>query len=544
VRDFATISERPSGGTLRLVSVAGPRLDPIALSGPEGALLGKDVSSRPRLEHPAVSRRHALVETRGGQWFVTDLGSRNGTFVNGRKLEPHAGVPLEHGDHVRVSPWVFRCILGPTVADAHTTEDRQGTASRVEALRGEPQIAPVHLTSIIKASAAIQGASGEADLWPTLLDWALALTGFQRGAVIREGRDASVVEVQCQRTRDGGEASGFAFSRTLVREASLGKPVHLCGDHGTPGSNSLLSMNVSEAVCVPLVVDAAVWGCMYLDSGGSSRPVAREAAQLCGMLGDIGSLALANVLRREMEGRFATLRRDAELAAQAQRLLLPPEHGELAGLEYAVRFQPGRTVSGDIIGVVEVGEGRAAAFLGDVTGKGFGAGLVMTVIQSYLSGSLARHADPAGAVHELNRHLAKRLPPGCFASLWLGVFDARERTVRVVDAGHGYAFHVGAGGVAPLSSVKGTWLGVDAQTQYESSVVRLEPGDRVLVCSDGVAEQPGVDGAAFGTERVTQVAAACRAVTEDVAQLAAAVGTFAGTESFQDDLTIGSFALR
>jgi hypothetical protein len=374
--DQSTFSRRAPAQPLRLTVIAGPALGgggtiEVAES---GAVVGKELQAKVRLEHPAVSRRHALLEVRGGgeQWFVTDLGSRNGTYLNGQRLEPHAAAPLGHGDHLRISPWVFRCVLKYNALDTQTTADHFVSKERVE------QVAPVRarslaesqLEALIAASAALYGAKDEKSLEESLLTAALALTGFQRAAILAQGgSDERSVEVIATRDRDGGREK-FEISRTLVQAAAAGKPVHLKGT-GAISSHSIVSMDVSEAVCVPLNMDSAVWGFLYLDSRGSSRPVVAESAQVARMLGDMAAQALTNVLRRDMESRFAVLRQEAELAAAAQRLLLPPEQGRAAGLEYAVRFRPGRLVSGDIVGVVELDERRTAAFLGDVTGKGW-----------------------------------------------------------------------------------------------------------------------------------------------------------------------------
>src|SRR4051812_44129602 len=129
---FSSIKRAPAG-PIRLSPVTGPELAAVTLdpaAGASGALIGKEPQCRVRLDHPAVSRRHAVLEVRGDEWFLTDLGSRNGTFVNGQRLEGSGGVPVAHGDQIRISPWVFRVALGRTTADRQTTEDRVVLAGR------------------------------------------------------------------------------------------------------------------------------------------------------------------------------------------------------------------------------------------------------------------------------------------------------------------------------------------------------------------------------------------------------------------------------
>lgn len=539
-----------AGPPIRLEPIAGPALDIINIRNVERASIGKDHRNDVVLEHPAVSRSHAVLEAIAGQWLIVDSGSRNGTFVNARRLSPMGPVPLSHGDHVRIPPWVFRVHLAATEESAITIDDRIANSRRLSILTGRDRAASQpSVGRILEAAAAIHAAQDVDALWSAVIDAVLSLTGFQQVAVIGRTSSTDRVEVLRSEVRDHGQTR-FEFSRSLVESAMAGNIVHLRAP-AQAASSSVGLLEISSAACVPLVLDSAVWGCLYMDARGGANESPQGPAtlvhadivsDLCQTIASIASLALANVLKRGVEARLANLQRDAELAAQAQRLLLPPERGTVEGLRYAIGFKPGRIVSGDLVGVVGLGPGRTAAFLGDVTGKGLGAGVVMAAIQSYLTASLARAASTSAAVDELNRHIAERLPPGCYASLWVAVFDSNKRTVDVVDAGHGLAFLAEGGQVRALGGQRGLWVGVESGRKYQSEVIHLREDARIVVISDGLVEQPGLSGQQFGLDRIRDAIAASSSVEDDVSRLMDAVATFAGTSAARDDLTVASFA--
>jgi phosphoserine phosphatase RsbU/P len=505
-------------------------------------LVGQGSECQLRLAYATVSRRHAMLERTAGQWLLSDLGSRNGTFLNGQRLEPRTSVPLAHGDHIRFPPAVFRVMLREGQTQS-TTDDRL-PPTHVEPIRDRPspRVGQEMLRGLIRASAAIHSAPDERSLWSELISAALALTGFQRGAVLRHGPAVDGVEICAIHP---GQPGDFEFSRTLVHAAAAGRPVFLRSSAPMPPSTSIMSLGISSAACIPLLLDGAVWGSLYLDSRGnepghtSPSHTRQQAEEVCGTLVEMGAMALSGLLRRGVQERLALLQREAELAGQAQRLLLPPAEGRLAGMQYALRFCPGRLVSGDLVGVVALDEQRSAVFVGDVTGKGLGAGLVMAAIQGLLTASLLRCRDAQMAMNELNMQLADRLPLGCFASLWVGVYDAAAGVLVSVDAGHGMAYvsRRGSGRVEALSSDGGAWLGAQAGGPYAGTRHVLVPGSRVIIVSDGLIEQPGPDGAQFGVERLRGALAGSTSPRQDVESLARAVGDFAATDQFRDDLT-------
>ena len=202
------------------------------------------------------------------------------------------------------------------------------------------------------------------------------------------------------------------------------------------------------------MLDGRAEAFLYLDA---DRPATRrnaDAPSFCHALARLGALALANLRRLAGERERAALAADLERAREVQHRLLPAPSGRLGGVDYALRLHPGRVVAGDIVDAFELEDGRVVAVLGDVSGAGLGAGLVMASVQSFLRAGFAHDDDPARVLRRLNRHLCAQASGGRFVTLWLGVFAADGAHCTFVDAGHGYALRL-RNGVATELSMRG-----------------------------------------------------------------------------------------
>src|SRR5690606_25746527 len=156
--------------------------------------------------------------------------------------------------------------------------------------------------------------------------------------------------------------------------------------------------------------------------------------------------ALSNLKRKEIEQRHARIQAELHAGAEAQRWILPKREGNFGSIAYIGESRPGMHMGGDFFDVIPLGEDRLAVTLGDVTGKGVSASVLMTTTQGFLHAALQQHGDPHRAVVDLCRFVHPRRPESRFVTLWVGVFDAKARTLRYVDAGHGHAMMARADG--------------------------------------------------------------------------------------------------
>ena len=214
--------------------------------------------------------------------------------------------------------------------------------------------------------------------------------------------------------------------------------------------------------------------------------MARLTAPLLGVLGEWSST----------EG-VAQLTRDLEAARDIQARLTPPVPRTLAGLEAGAVLRPSTMVGGDFFDILPMGE-RIAVAVGDVSGKGIPAALLMVMVRTLLREIARGLAEPAEVLARLNASLCRDMPPSMFVTIVLAVlFPGREGRVALASAGHPEPILVRAGAVPKTVSVGGMILGV-----FEEAEVDLESGDSLVFLTDGVTEARGADGKRPGLERV------------------------------------------
>lgn len=512
--------------SLRLVVVDGPPLrGGVFLPEAAPVEIGRHSAASFRLDDPTVSRQHAALTYERGDWMLADLGSRAGTLLNERRVA--RPVPLETGDLIDIGPWRFRVIngahSGSTLAvrnDVSTTGGLQTVAVEIER-----PIEAQRLSLLLEYADELHGAEDEADLLERLLHAAALGAGFEHGVVVQGLNQDQSVNIIARR----GEVR--AVSRTVLSEAEKGQLVRLRESPELQQAHSLVMEGVEDALCVPVRVGDRPYAYLYLtrkDRGDTGD----EPQDFCLALVRLAEIALSGLRRRGLE-------REIKAAHDAQKRLLPRSSGTAAGLRYAMLSRPGRGVAGDLFDVVPLGGERTAVLLGDITGKGAGPGLLMSAAQAFLNGVLRRGASLDEAVAQLDSYLISRSMPGEFLTLWIGVYDASDRSLEHLDAGHGFAALVASASEPRLiESEGGPPLGIDGSFDRRSETLTVGRGDHLFLFSDGLVEQKDPQEREFGLPAVLERLATLADPEERVKSLADAVVRHAAGGVFTDDLTL------
>ena len=285
-------------------------------------------------------------------------------------------------------------------------------------------------------------------------------------------------------------------------------------------------------------------GLVALGKRQSEESYSGEDMRLLAVVSLQSALTIQTIgLGEEMAARIEAERRaeqEVQIAKEVQRQLLPARTPELPGFACAGECIQAKSVGGDYYDFVGLGVDRIAFVLADVSGKGIAAALLMANLQATLRSQYAgTHDDPARLLERANRLFFASTPGNRYATLFLAEFNPADRELRYVNCGHVPPVLARANGAIETLAPTSTVVGLFEEWTGESEVVVLEPGDTLVVCSDGVTEALSDDQEEYGEERLRDAVAAHRdrPVSVLLAALQASVRQFAGAVQ-SDDLTL------
>jgi serine phosphatase RsbU (regulator of sigma subunit) len=235
-----------------------------------------------------------------------------------------------------------------------------------------------------------------------------------------------------------------------------------------------------------------------------------------------------------------SLKRDLEVAREIQLAMLPDGTWAAPGVEASGLTRPANTVGGDFYDILPQPDGRVIVALGDVAGKASPAALLMALFLAMLRTLVDEHDNPAELVRRLNIQVSKHAPPSRFITLFLGLFDPRTGELEYVNAGQTPPLLLRASGAVDKLSTGGIALAMFEQSTYASGHTHLDPGDALVMYSDGITEAEAPNGQMF---EETGLEAAVRAVPGVSAAVLgravfAAVDRYRQGERLADDLTV------
>lgn len=530
-----------------LEPVHGPDLNGFWLEPGQDLLIGRASQCDIRLPDATISRQHFRLRSEERGCFAVDLGSRLGISVNDVNAKKDSSVPLAPGDMIGVGPWVFRTSTrSGAPLSMQTIDDSVEVEARVQRMSQSEigSLAQHRLSLLIECSANINKATNLKDLGALLVKSAIDGTGFQRAAMLMPVSEDGEIEVIAFLDGESRDATGTTFSRSLLEGAARGDVACMLSGQTGGFGQSIADLNIHSAICAGLIVDELLVAYLYLDAREQERQIQTDAAGFCQALCRMAGLAYANLRRLDMQIRQAKLEQDISAAREAQQLMIPKDIGVGEVFGWARKFKPGRDASGDLLDIIPLSDTRMALLVGDVSGKGAGAAILMAAAQAFLYARLREECDPAVAVDAVNKFVSERSAMNRFLTLWVGIFDAQLKELTYVDAGHGHWAIRRANGTAEAPPTPdGFLIGIDASSEYRNATLLVESGDRIIIYSDGIPEQQTAGGEQYGNERVYDLIAKSPSAEEDVNRLLQAVTDWAGRSELDDDTTIVSLGL-
>jgi sigma-B regulation protein RsbU (phosphoserine phosphatase) len=517
-------------------------------------VVGRAMDADLTLSDPFLSRRHSRFFRTGAELFVEDLGSRNGTIVNGQAIQQ--AMRVQPGDVVKISNSVI-AILAPAPVKAPEPADDflDGTVFRRASEMLDRQSAPAAANAAdlrryaerLKLLNEVHQALGRSltleELLELILDRAFDHLRPDRGAILLKELDGGYRPAASRSSLGGPE--GLVFSRSLVREvAEKGMAAivfDVQADERFAAAQSMLLSGIRSLVAAPLLDPEGSLGLIVLESRAGVRQFSEEDLELLVSLAAVAALHLRNLALALEAAERRRLQEELALARRIQVALLPDHLPEVPGWELYGGNIPSRGVSGDYYEVVTRGEGRECVLMvADVAGKGMAASLLTVSLQALSAGPIEDGLPPDEICARLSRQLYRRTPPEKYATAFLGILETATGRLRYTNAGHNPPLVLRAAGTAEELGSTGVPLGLLPQATYRAAETVLGPGDILVLYTDGLVEAADPETNEYGLDRLREVclcgrAEACAALAEILAR---DLEAFARGVPFADDRTL------
>jgi len=466
---------------------------------PQGAIrIGRGTELAVSIPDRSVSREHAVLERTGDTLRLQDLGSRNGTTVNGERLV--APRDLRGGDRIAFGNVVLT-VEGATEQPRPALTDHLRLDSTVKLGWNEVRtIAPGAAAGGAAALFDVISNLGEflvlhqpeQQIYDACLDAVEKLIPFERACLLLLDDNREAV-LKAARYKSGTSTGALALSRTMVdtviqERASL----HVQDALADPRFNvaqSVIMERIRSALVVPLFDNTKVIGVLYADTRELVSPYTQDHLRQLAWLGNILAVKISNARLLEAARDQERIQQEMATAARIQRALLVQDLPCPRGYELHARLEPSTEVGGDLYDVRELGDNRYALVLGDVVGHGVGAALLMANALAAIRALAGELQDPVRIVEKVHRQIYETTDPASYLTLFLAILDANTHTLEYVNAGHQEAPCILRAGAEPLPlAATGPPVGLLPVSTFESGRASLPVGAMLAAWSDGIPE--------------------------------------------------------
>jgi phosphoserine phosphatase RsbU/P len=524
-------------------------------------ILGRNPDCGIVIPATSVSREHAQILRIQNRYYIEDKQSRNGTFVNNQAISTRT--LLKHNDKIRICDFLATFVDHqhlplPDPEDVAEPEENESsstveaTLSRSSHMLLETQPAE-KLRHVLEISGNLTQTLNLDALMPKIVESLFQLfRQADRCFVIQAEEGSNRLLPRVVRTRRPHEEANARPSRTIVRKCLDTKQAFLSDDASRDDriqlSQSVVDFRIRSVMCVPLCTaeeDKPAFGVIQLDTQDRSKKFTQEDLKLLWGVANQAAIAMENARLHEEAVTRERFRRDMELATRVQKSFLPSSLPQVPGYEFFAYYEPALAVGGDYYGFTPLPQGRLAVTVGDVAGKGIAAALLMAKVSSDARFCFLSEPNPAKAVGKLNDQLYPFTSPmDRFVTLAVLVLDPSRHTVTLISAGHPSPQLVRKGNtvlqdVVPKATA-GVPLGMIEGCVYDSCQISLQPGDNLILFSDGVPDALDARNVPFSAKGVQRVVEEAGPVSATVLgeRIIKAVQLHAANRDPHDDITL------
>jgi phosphoserine phosphatase RsbU/P len=521
--------------------------------------IGRSARSDLCIPDAFASRLHAEIRQEGEAYWLIDLGSANGTRLNGMPVT--TTMPLLPGGEIQIGETrilfegeaeSMKQISSTLIADNTSALDPQNTISLTARRSPTTEILDSTTSSrtdllglISKVGVALLSSSGLDETLNNVASLVFEAVPAERVVIMLRGDSGDEMQIKVARTR-GSETpiDEVRISRAIMTEViENGKAVLTSDAQQDPrfASQTLVLQGIRSVLAVPLSVDERhVFGLIYADSPTHQVMFSSEHLDILTTLASVASIRVENASLLEERINRERMERELELATEIQQRFQPSGPPIIEGYEFQGISFSCYEIGGDYYDFIPRHDGTMLVALGDVSGKGTAAALLMSSLHAAIHGQVAAQTPLDRTVTSINEYLAENTPANRFVTLFIGELEPETGYLKFINAGHNPPIIGRADGTIEQLSSGGLPLGIMPFAEYEIGHAQIDPGDVLVVYSDGVTEANNINEDEFGIERLQNVIKAhvSQSASRIRDRVEAALSDFTGTAAPNDDITL------
>jgi len=557
----------------QLHTIEGPHVGGVIALDRESAILGRHPECDIVLDSGAVSRQHARIQRVDDRFYIEDMQSRNGTYVNGRQIRQ----PQVLNDQDRITLCDVVLVFSDDPADKQATVSRstvagpQATAVMIDdepvgegnstvmtrlnvssgssslRLEANPQ---AKLKALFEISRKLSRAVAMNDVLPKVLDSLLAIfPQADRGVIVLRDAASGKLIPRALKHRRPELLDTVHISRTIVKGVMASKEAILSADAASDmrfkASESIVDFHIRSVMCAPLITGQGdVTGIIQIDTADQRNRFSRDDLEVLASVACQAAIAVENAALHETAVRDHKRSHELEVAHDVLRGFLPSSSPQIEGYDFFHFYEPANELGGDYYDYIPLPGGRLAVVVADVSGKGIPASLLMARLSADVRYCLASEPVPAKAVAQINRVFFAAGWEDRFVTLVLAVLDPQRHELTIVDAGHppAYLDHGGTVIQAVDEANARLPLGVMDNADYVQVSHTLAPGDRLVMYTDGISEAMNEKNELYGFRRLhEQVKVPSLGVAACGQSILGNVKKFVGKRAQSDDMCLVCF---
>lgn len=453
--------------------------------------IGRSSTLEVSIPDRSVSRTHAVLRRDGDVIEIEDLGSRNGTYVDGERIRDahavRAGAKLTFGNvSMHLSTDASSVSYGEDT-DLNTLRFTWDELQRSPVAGGSERSTSLFGVFTELGEFLVHG-TDMTDVYETCLTAVERLIPFELACLVMKNDAGAMVPV-ATRLRGRRSNRNLALSRSMVDAVLEQRTSLLVKDaqdrNAMPLSESVVIERIRSAMVVPMFDNNDVIGVLYVDTRDSETQYGKKHLRRLALLANLLAMKISNTRLLDAQREKA---QELEAAARIQRNFLSQQPQCPQGYDLHVRLDSCTEVAGDLYDVLQLPSGRTLFVLGDVVGHGMAAALVMANVLAAIR-ALVRHVEsPRELVETLHEQMRASVGTRSYVTLFLGVLDPQSHQLEYVNAGHEAPVVYGPDGDSRRLGSTAAPVGMPVAVPVEVGTTRIEPGELFCAWSDGLPE--------------------------------------------------------